>query len=260
MPKLVAFATNDDHPERAMSFGQRVRTLRCLQAKKQDELAAASGVAQSLVSRIENESVTDPSLSTMSGLARGLGVSMFVLTEAPLHDFFRATFAAIPNGVGRLMADLFELDADAFIDLQLKYLVRDARANNADHPPETHQGKALPANIAAALARTSRGSQREALPVSTMRIIKERYPTLANRAEREAVADELGITLSQLYNAASRLRVTRVTPLAIHDAQLLRDMVKQGAGLIEMASALGVSPELVEFHLRQRGLNLPDNE
>ncbi len=57
-----------------MSIGKRVRARRQDLHLSQEEIARRAGVSLNLVNRVEREQITDPHISTLRSLARGLGV------------------------------------------------------------------------------------------------------------------------------------------------------------------------------------------
>jgi transcriptional regulator with XRE-family HTH domain len=58
----------------AESLGQKVRRLRKQAGMNQQQLAAAAGLAMSMVTHIEQGRTKDPRWSTIQALAKGLGV------------------------------------------------------------------------------------------------------------------------------------------------------------------------------------------
>lgn len=65
----------------SIAFGRHVRSLRRARGLTQDRLAASSGIAVDSVRRIEQGRFA-PSLTTLVGLCRGLGLRMSTLFEA----------------------------------------------------------------------------------------------------------------------------------------------------------------------------------
>jgi transcriptional regulator with XRE-family HTH domain len=57
-----------------MTIGEVLRSVRTKAGMSQGELEAASGIPKARISRYENDHV-EPSLRTLSRLAKGLGVS-----------------------------------------------------------------------------------------------------------------------------------------------------------------------------------------
>lgn len=68
------------------TLGGRVRYWREFRQMTQDELADASGVARPHLSRIENDHITDPGVSTIIKLARALRVSIAWIVVDPIDQ------------------------------------------------------------------------------------------------------------------------------------------------------------------------------
>jgi transcriptional regulator with XRE-family HTH domain len=62
--------------ERELLLAERVRTYRTAAGLSQQSLAVQAGLSMSLVSQIEQGMNTDPRLSTLTSLARALGVRL----------------------------------------------------------------------------------------------------------------------------------------------------------------------------------------
>lgn len=77
-------ALADDDPQR---LGDRIRLLRQLRGMTQTQLAEASGVAQPIISRIERNDQTDPTISQVTALAAALDVDFNVLIGMSTSDF-----------------------------------------------------------------------------------------------------------------------------------------------------------------------------
>jgi transcriptional regulator with XRE-family HTH domain len=65
------------------SLGERVRSVRKTRDISQEALAREAGVSLNLVNKLERGVVTDPHYSTLSGIARALGVSVQSLVQEP---------------------------------------------------------------------------------------------------------------------------------------------------------------------------------
>ncbi len=65
------------------NLGERVRTVRKTRDLSQEALAREAGVSLNLVNKLERGVVTDPHYSTLSGIARALGVSVQALVREP---------------------------------------------------------------------------------------------------------------------------------------------------------------------------------
>lgn len=104
----------------APAFGQRVRAARTRARLDQRELAAASGVSQAEISRIETDKKS-PTIPELLKIAAGLGTTLGVLTgESLVRD--RLTFAArtTNDATAEVMKDrlAYYLEMDAhFADL-----------------------------------------------------------------------------------------------------------------------------------------------
>jgi len=59
-----------------VTIGQRVKKLRSERGVSQDQLAAAAGVAQSAVSKLERDQIGDPGAVMLAGIADRLGVTI----------------------------------------------------------------------------------------------------------------------------------------------------------------------------------------
>jgi transcriptional regulator with XRE-family HTH domain len=59
-----------------MPIGRRLKVLREIAGMSQQSLAVSAGLSVSLVSQIERRSRVDPRMSTITALARALGVSL----------------------------------------------------------------------------------------------------------------------------------------------------------------------------------------
>jgi transcriptional regulator with XRE-family HTH domain len=57
-------------------IGDRVRRLREAADLRQQDLATAAGVAISIITQIEQGRTTDPRLSTLAAIAKGLGMDL----------------------------------------------------------------------------------------------------------------------------------------------------------------------------------------
>src|SRR5215217_3862978 len=66
------------------NLGKRVRALRTDRDLSQEALAREAGVSLNLVNKLERGVVTDPHYSTLSGIARALGVSVQELVREPV--------------------------------------------------------------------------------------------------------------------------------------------------------------------------------
>jgi len=63
------------------TLGQKIKELRKLRGFTQEQLARDTGVAYTTLTKVENDAVRNPSFETVAALARGLGVSLDVLTK-----------------------------------------------------------------------------------------------------------------------------------------------------------------------------------
>lgn len=93
-----------------MSIGNTIRMFRVTANPKQSELAERSGISVSYLSLLENDK-REPTLSTIEGICKGLGIHVFVFLFA----------AALPNDMpydvsdslsARTMTVLRELRSD----------------------------------------------------------------------------------------------------------------------------------------------------
>src|SRR5829696_1311686 len=66
------------------NMGERVRAVRKARDLSQEALAREAGVSLNLVNKLERGVVTDPHYSTLSGIARALGVSVQELVREPV--------------------------------------------------------------------------------------------------------------------------------------------------------------------------------
>jgi transcriptional regulator with XRE-family HTH domain len=66
------------------NLGKRVRALRTDRDLSQEALAREAGVSLNLVNKLERSVVTDPHYSTLSGIARALGVPVEELMREPV--------------------------------------------------------------------------------------------------------------------------------------------------------------------------------
>jgi transcriptional regulator with XRE-family HTH domain len=66
------------------NLGKRVRALRTDRDLSQEALAREAGVSLNLVNKLERGVVTDPHYSTLSGIARALGVPVEELMREPV--------------------------------------------------------------------------------------------------------------------------------------------------------------------------------
>jgi len=84
------------------NLGKRVRALRTDRDLSQEALAREAGVSLNLVNKLERGVVTDPHYSTLSGIARALGVPVEELMRepVPLDD--------APRGAGRIEEERLE--------------------------------------------------------------------------------------------------------------------------------------------------------
>src|SRR4051812_38154981 len=65
------------------NLGERVRAVRKARDLSQEALAREAGVSLNLVNKLERGVVTDPHYSTLSGIARALGVPVQELVREP---------------------------------------------------------------------------------------------------------------------------------------------------------------------------------
>ncbi len=79
---LVDFTADVDKSAVCAAFGRRVRALRVERDISQDALAAKAGVHRTVIGKLERGR-TDPRLTTITRLARGLDVPPGALVEEP---------------------------------------------------------------------------------------------------------------------------------------------------------------------------------